>query len=256
MPAEHLDLAVAHTVARSESIGRPRSPNVSSNAGRCARRDPSGSRTAGTSAGPRRRTTTPLRDHRPDLRARRVEPRDVTFALLERGRRFVFVDRVLAQLDQHQVALGVESDPDEPGAEQRLVLLDRSAVVDGQQLGRRPRGARRRCDRGTARPRRRAARPAPSRRAPTASRRPCGPGSRRCARPACRTRRRRWRRRGRTRCDRSRRSSPLGSGSRSSRPPVSLHFTSMHAVRVEVEAPWPTPGDTCTRWNRSRCMPV
>ena len=46
-----------------------------------------------------------------------------------------------------------------------------------------------------------------------------------------------------------------GSGSRSVRPPVSLHFTSMqpYAWKSNTVA---DAGDTCTRWNRSRCMPV
>ena len=76
----------------------------------------------------------------------------------------VFVGRALAQLEQHELALGVEAEPDQARPEERhrglvQLRLDRRAPRAG------PRGTRRRCGRGTRRPRSRAARPAPSPRA-------------------------------------------------------------------------------------------
>ena len=92
--------------------------SLSSSAGRCARRDPSGSRTAGTAAGPPSTAPTPLRDHRPDLRARRVRAarRGLRSRRAAGGGFVVVLGRVLAQLDQHEVPLGVVADADQPGA--------------------------------------------------------------------------------------------------------------------------------------------
>ena len=66
-------------------------------------------------------------EHRPDLRARRVQPRDVPFALFRRGRRLVVVGGLFAELEEDEGPLGVEADADQPGAEERLVLLHRAA---------------------------------------------------------------------------------------------------------------------------------
>src|SRR5450755_3637017 len=64
--------------------------------------------------------------HRAQLLARRVEARDVAFAVFETRRWLaLFFDGGLAQLEQHELALGVEAEADEPGTEQRHRLRDR-----------------------------------------------------------------------------------------------------------------------------------
>ena len=68
---------------------RPRSSarGVSSSVDRCARRGPSGARTAGTAGARRRPPRHPVARHRADLRARRVDARDVALVVLVRRRR-------------------------------------------------------------------------------------------------------------------------------------------------------------------------
>ena len=267
-PPEDVDLAVAQELSTRRRLGVvARQTRLSSSAGRCARRDPSGSRRAGTSGG----------RHRPTRRRARpspaLEPGSRTaaraaLAVVDRRRRLVVVGRVLAQLDQHEVAVGVVADADQAGAEQRLVLFHGSAVADrrgfagasgsvlvdaveellglGREQGdlllldedRQERVTLARLDDERSR-----APGSPNAPAPMAStgsnsmwsvtRRPPH-GRRRNLRP---------------------RASAAGSGSRSSRPPVSLHFTSM-APYVWKSKTVADAGETCTRWNRSRCMPV
>ena len=67
--------------------------------------------------------------HHPDLRARRVETRDPALGFVGRRRRIfvVFVGGVFAELDEHQTALGVVADTDEPRPEERLVFTDDGA---------------------------------------------------------------------------------------------------------------------------------
>jgi hypothetical protein len=195
-----------------------------------------------------------VRHHRAHLGPRRVQPRHPSLALVERGWRLVLLDGILAELDQHEMPVGVVADADEPGPEQRLVLFDGTTVVHGVHVGRHvgillldaveellrlgreqrdlflldedreQRGALARLDHEGARTRH-------AERARTD-----GVDG--------------------VEFDVIGHASPsFGSGRRSVRPPVSLHFTNVQPngwnSNTVADA-----GETCRRWNRSRCMPV
>ena len=172
-------------------------------------------------------------EHGPDLRARRVEARDVTFALFDRGRRLLRLRRP-ARAARCSTSDRSGSKP-MPISRARNSGSSSSTRAAAGQLA--ERAGLLRVLLGDAVEEllglgREQLRPAPSRRAPTASPRPCAPGSRTCARRAGRTRPRRSRRPDRTRSRRLCVADGAGSvglrprAARSSRPPVSLHFTS------------------------------
>ena len=241
-PAEHLDFAVAQHRARGVLVERldlranptrrPRSPCVlSSSAGRCARRDPSGTRTAGTSAGrptPRRcrsrASPGSARASRTAARCALRSPRrrgggSSSSAACSRssnntsdrsGSKPMPISRARKSGSSSSTVPPVASSPNVPGSSGcSSAMRSRNCSASAASNAT--------CSFSTS---------------TDSTACPCAPGSRRCARRAGRTRPRRSRRPDRTRSRRSWRRlgfglpARSGSGTRSARPPVSLHFTS------------------------------
>ena len=228
-------------------------------------------RRAGTRAGPPVTAATPRAAMARTWAAGRVQPRDVTLAPPRRpgdGRVVVLCRRRRCPWSARAARCSTSSrSGSKPSPMSRArnsgTSAPASSATDVGEADAGSSGCSSAIRSRNARPRSRATRPAPSRPAPTARRAPCGPGCRtsRCA-GLDRTRPRRACRPGRTRSGRPSRRllgrwrrGPARAAPRSSREPVSLHFTNATPY-AEKSNTVTEAGDTTIRWNRSRCMPV
>ena len=171
-PAEQLELAVAQQLRDRATRRAASPPRAQFHRGQMCPAGSIGKSQSWHSGRPPSTASAPLRDHRPDLRTRREEPRDVAFA--RRRARAAASSSSSAASSRSSSSTSWRS-----GSKPMPISRARnsgSSSVDRRRVGAAstdspaPRGTPRRCGRGTARPRPRAARPVPSRRAPTAAR--------------------------------------------------------------------------------------